>query len=175
MLERISLSTVLIMSDSHGLREEILEIRERHQADFVIHCGDSELEADAKELEGVLTVAGNCDFEPRLLNEQKKDLNGLTFFVVHGHLHNVKTNLMNLSYRAEEMNANIVCFGHTHIAGAEKVDQKLFINPGSIRLPRLRREKTYTVVQWESRDAVNVDFYTVEGERVDELSFVTSI
>lgn len=169
------MTKVVIMSDSHGLREEIVVIKQRHHADVVFHCGDSELEADAKELEGIVTVAGNCDMDNRFPNEQKQTINGVTFFVVHGHLHNVKMNLMNLSYRAEEENADIICFGHSHIAGAEKVAQKLFLNPGSIRLPRMRPEKTYAVLEWEAKDSIEVSFYTVDGARVDDLSFVTAI
>jgi uncharacterized protein len=169
------MTKVVIMSDSHGLTKEIAEIKIREQADYVFHCGDSELIEDANELENVITVAGNCDFYGDFPNEQKKVINGLTFFVVHGHLHNVKMNLMNLAYRAEEESANVVCFGHSHIAGAEKVDNKLFINPGSIRLPRLRVEKTYAVLTWESSDKVEISFFTQEGQKVEDLSFVTSL
>lgn len=169
------MTKVVIMSDSHGLTREIVQIKEREQADYVIHCGDSELEETATELEGVLTVAGNCDYYGTFPTEQKKVINDVTFLVVHGHLHNVKMNLMNLAYRAEEENADIICFGHSHIAGAEKVENKLFINPGSIRLPRMRKEKTYAVLQWENRNEIEVKFYTVEGELVEDLSFKTSI
>ncbi|MEN2765702.1 metallophosphoesterase family protein [Ornithinibacillus xuwenensis] len=169
------MTSVVILSDSHGLREEILEIRARHQADYAIHCGDSELEENAKELEDVITVAGNCDFTSSFPTEQKKTIDGVTFFIVHGHLHQVKMNLLNLTYRADEVNASIVCFGHTHIAGAEKVGQKLFINPGSILLPRMRPEKTYTVLSWQAINSIEVNYFTLTGDRVDGLSFVTSI
>jgi uncharacterized protein len=169
------MTRVVIMSDSHGLTKEIIEIKEREKADYIFHCGDSELSETAEELKNVITVAGNCDFYGDFPSEQKKVINGLTFFVVHGHLHNVKMNLMNLTYRAEEMHADIVCFGHSHIASAEKIGEKLFLNPGSIRLPRLRKEKTYAVLTWESRQAIDVNFYTFEGKKVEELSVVTSL
>ena len=61
--------------------------------------------------------------------------------VTHGHLFNVKSGLMKLRYKALEQNANIVCFGHSHILGIEKVDDILFINPGSIRFPREGEKK----------------------------------
>lgn len=42
---------LLIVSDSHGLQEELLTIRERHaDVDKMIHCGDSELPQDSKEM-----------------------------------------------------------------------------------------------------------------------------
>lgn len=169
------MTKVVIMSDSHGLTTEINEIKAREQADFVFHCGDSELNERAKELEDVFTVAGNCDFHGDFPNEQRKEIDGLTFFVVHGHLHNVKMNLMNLSYRAEEVGADIVCFGHSHIAGAEKIGNTLFLNPGSVRLPRMRSEKTYAVLKWEMPEEIEVNFYTITGELVEELSFKTSL
>ncbi|WP_338111404.1 metallophosphoesterase [Oceanobacillus caeni] len=133
---------VLIISDSHGLKEEITEIKSRHPNITMIHCGDSELEYDSVELEGMYKVRGNCDFDSRYPEEEIISIGGLTFFVTHGHLFQVKSTFMKLSYRAKELGADVICFGHSHIAGAEQNDGQLFINPGSIRLPRNRHEKT---------------------------------
>lgn len=166
---------VVIMSDSHGLTKEIAMIKERENAPYIFHCGDSELNDRAKELEGVFTVSGNCDFNSEFPNEIIKEIGGLTFLVVHGHLHNVKMNLLNLSYYADEVNADIICFGHSHIAGSEKVSDKLFLNPGSIRLPRMRTEKTYCVLEWEERDSIAITYRTVDGEIVEELSYTTAL
>ncbi|WP_099158684.1 metallophosphoesterase [Virgibacillus ndiopensis] len=166
---------VLIISDSHGLTNEVAQIKERHHADYMIHCGDSELDIDAPELEGFLKVAGNCDFDNRYPNEQVTAIEGLNFFVTHGHLYHVKSNLMTLAYRSKEKNAHVVCFGHSHIAGVEKVGDQLFINPGSILQPRNRVEKTYAMIEWDTLDDVNVTFYTVTGSPVDDLNYQTSI
>ncbi|UJL44990.1 metallophosphoesterase [Virgibacillus sp. NKC19-16] len=169
------MTKVLILSDSHGLRDEIIEIKERHQLKHMIHCGDSELDMDALELDGLIKVGGNTDHDARLPEEQKITINGLTFFVIHGHLHNVKANLMTAGYRAEEAGAQVICFGHTHIAGAEQIGEQLFINPGSIRLPRNRPEKTYAIMEFDSTDDITVTFYTVDGEVVDELTYHASL
>ena len=165
---------VLILSDSHGLTRELEDIKERHQLQHMIHCGDSELDYDADELEDFVKVAGNCDFDTNYPNEEKLTIDGLTFFITHGHLYNVKANLISLSYRAAEENAQVVCFGHTHIAGAEQNNKQLFINPGSIRLPKARKEKTYAIMEWENTDEINVTFYTVQGEIVEALTLCTS-
>lgn len=55
---------VLIISDSHGLEEELQTIAKRHEADvdLMIHCGDSELETGHPALEPYSVVKGNCDF-----------------------------------------------------------------------------------------------------------------
>ncbi|GGB28016.1 YfcE family phosphodiesterase [Virgibacillus dakarensis] len=166
---------VLIVSDSHGLTAELDQIKEKHQTDYMFHCGDAELDMDAAELEGFIKVAGNCDFDTRFPDEQLAEMEGVKFFITHGHLYNVKANLMTLSYRAQENNAQVVCFGHTHIAGAKKIGDLLFINPGSIRLPRNRPESTYAIMDWKTKDDVHVFFYTMNGEQVDELTYDTSL
>ncbi|WP_164216884.1 metallophosphoesterase [Virgibacillus sp. YIM 98842] len=162
---------VLILSDSHGLTAEITKIKERHQLKHMIHCGDSELEMDAAELDNFYKVGGNCDLDPKYPSEQVFTLEGVRFFIVHGHLHQVKTGLLPLSYRAKEEKADVVCFGHTHIAGVENVENQLFINPGSISMPRSRREKTYAILEWEEGNKTSVTFYTTDGEEVAELSY----
>lgn len=168
------MAKVLVVSDSHGLTEELAEIKERHQLTYMIHCGDSELDMDSPQLDGFYKVGGNCDFDPRFPEEQVLEIDSLTFLAVHGHLHNVKLDLMKLSYRAEEADAQIVCFGHTHIAGAEQTGNQLFINPGSIRLPKKRTEKTYVILEWENVKDVKVSFFTIDGEEVAELSVQAS-
>ncbi|RDW16266.1 YfcE family phosphodiesterase [Oceanobacillus arenosus] len=163
------MTKVLIMSDSHGLREEITMIKTRHQVDYLIHCGDSELEPDAVELEGFYTVAGNCDFDQRYANEQIIKIDPFTFYVTHGHLLGVKTDLTKLSMRAKEAGADVICFGHTHLAGTLQKEQQIYINPGSIRLPRRREEKTYVVMEWEKTDDIKIHFYALDGSEVPDL------
>lgn len=166
---------VLIMSDSHGLTDEIEEIKTRHQLTNMIHCGDSELAAEDPLLADMISVKGNCDFGAGFKNDHKVIINQMTFFVTHGHLYDVKATLLPLSYRAAEDDAKVVCFGHTHIAGAEKINDQLFINPGSIRLPRNRREKTYAILSFNTNDYVTVDFFTVSGKRIEDLTYQTSL
>lgn len=162
---------ILIMSDSHGLTSEITEIQNRHkdEVDLMLHCGDSELALNSKELNSFKGVKGNCDFGSDLPNEIIEDLNGITLYMTHGHLYNVKMSLMSLKYRALETNAKIACYGHSHIAGAEMIEGVLFINPGSIRLPVMRRQKTYAILEVIDKEA-SVSFYEVNGKIVSELS-----
>lgn len=168
------MTRALIISDSHGLTSEILSVRDRENADYMIHCGDSELDADADELDQFYVVGGNCDFDDRYPTEQTLTINGVTFCVVHGHLHQVKSNLLTLGYRAKELGAQVICFGHTHIAGAEQVGSQLFINPGSIRLPRGRKEATYAIMEWETSSNITVSFYEESGEPITELFYNAS-
>ncbi|WP_338079335.1 metallophosphoesterase [Aquibacillus halophilus] len=165
------------MSDSHGLEKEVSMIKQRHinEVDQMIHCGDSELEMDSDELDHFMKVAGNCDMDTRFPNELDFVVDEIGFFVTHGHLFQVKSTLMPLSYRAEELGAHVICFGHSHIAGAEQSGNQLFINPGSIRLPRGRQEGTYAILSWESRKNILVEFFDINGELVNDLVYKTSL
>lgn len=169
------MNKVLILSDSHGLKDNIKMIIQRHEANDVIHCGDSELDYDAEELTQVIKVRGNCDFDQKFPDDQIKEIGDLKIFITHGHLYDVKMNFMRLAYRAKEVGANVICFGHTHIAGAEKIENQLFINPGSIRMPRNRVEPTYAMLEWETMQLIKVNFYTVNGEFVEDLSCEVSL
>ncbi|PLT32357.1 metallophosphoesterase [Bacillus sp. V5-8f] len=162
---------VLIMSDSHGLTREIDMIKDRHRddVDSMIHCGDSELPMASLEMTGFLSVRGNCDFDEDYPNERLEEIGGLHFFLTHGHHYNVKMTLMNLGYKSEEANARIVCFGHSHIAGSKLIDGRIFINPGSIRLPKGIQEKTYAILEHENQD-VKLSFFNVEGNEIKQLS-----
>jgi putative phosphoesterase len=165
------MSKVLIVSDSHGLTNELEIIRERHlnEVDLMIHCGDSELMRTDKAISGYLTVMGNCDYGAEYPIETTTEVAGRKFFITHGHRYSVKSTLMNLKYKAEEFNADIVCFGHSHVLGAEVVGGTLFINPGSIRIPRERFEKTYVILDLQS-DKINLSVFESSGCELTKLA-----
>ncbi|MEH7885888.1 metallophosphoesterase [Bacillus sp. JJ1609] len=147
---------ILIVSDSHGSTELLEGIEKLHGQDAVlmIHCGDSELAEDDAAIKSFRSVRGNCDFLGNFPDDDTHVIKGVKIFVTHGHLYSVKTTLGNLFYKAKELQADIVCFGHSHILGAEMVDDVLFINPGSIRLPRARKERTYVILELKEGKAM---------------------
>ena len=49
--------------------------------------------------------------------------------MTHGHLANVRIGLTTLALQAEEAGATIALFGHTHVLGAERHNNILFVNP----------------------------------------------
>jgi putative phosphoesterase len=81
-------------------------------------------------------VPGNCDSSSRRKTEQIKQLEGVKFYLVHGHQYRVKTSLNALFLRGQEVGAEVVLFGHTHIPFCEKIEGMWMINPGSPSLPR---------------------------------------
>lgn len=169
------MNRVLILSDSHGLTNELMEIKQRHNLEHIIHCGDSELSIHAPELTDSINVRGNCDYIEPFPEEEMIKIGDLSLFITHGHLYKVKKNLTTLEYKAEEKGANVVCFGHTHVAMANNIGGVLFINPGSIRQPKEITEKTYAIMSFENRDKVCVHFYNLKGEEVTGLYYETTI
>ncbi|MFK9091263.1 metallophosphoesterase family protein [Bacillus salipaludis] len=165
------MSKVLIVSDSHGLTKELEIIRERHlkEVDLMIHCGDSQLMPDDQAISGYLTVMGNCDFGGGYPMDIFSEAAGRKFFITHGHRYSVKSTLINLKYKAQEVKADIVCFGHSHVLGAEVIDGTLFLNPGSIRLPRERLEKTYVILDLLA-DKIKMSVFEVNGREITDLA-----
>jgi uncharacterized protein len=165
------MSKVLIVSDSHGLTKELKVLRERHsdEVELMIHCGDSQLMPDDQSISGYLTVMGNCDFGGGYPLETMVKVAGRKFFITHGHRYSVKTSLMSLKYKAQEVNADIVCFGHSHVLGAEVIDGTLFLNPGSIRLPRERLEKTYVILDLQD-EKIKMSVFEANGREIQELA-----
>lgn len=131
---------ILVFSDTHGDFTGIMEAVKKHpKAELIIHCGDGEEEAeDIKILNKnkmVISVKGNCDWCSTLNAIEKPKIQGKQFFITHGHIHNVKNGLNNIITAANNNEADILLFGHTHIPLQKKVvknNKTMYIlNPGS--------------------------------------------
>ncbi|WP_342558801.1 metallophosphoesterase [Metasolibacillus sp. FSL K6-0083] len=163
---------ILVMSDTHGDAEVIRHVRNQHEdIDVLIHCGDSELSYEHPHLAGMIRVRGNCDHtDTRFPDEQVVSHGDVKIFVTHGHLFQVKSSLLNLTYRAKELGATICCFGHSHLLGAEMIDGILYINPGSLLMPRGRREQSYVVLRKEHTKYI-IECFTRQGELFETVQF----
>lgn len=163
---------LLVMSDTHkdkSAMEEVIRLY-AEKVDGIIHCGDSELEASYFEDKPVSVVKGNCDYDLGFSEEKIISIEDHIILIVHGHLHQVKTTLMSLYYRAQEVGAKIVCFGHSHLLGAEFQNDILFVNPGSLHKPRGRKEKSYAIIE-EQSDGWQVLFYSPNHMLLEEVNF----
>lgn len=108
-------------------------------ADIIIHLGDNT--DDAEQISHyfscpVISISGNCDFSNKIPNEILKTISDKKIFITHGNKYNVKYGINNLRYRAMELEADIVLFGHTHCSICECIDGIWYINPGSPSMPR---------------------------------------
>jgi putative phosphoesterase len=133
---------ILIVSDSHGKKENIKRLLRAHQgAKYLLFLGDGlrDTEDIIEQFPRIIlaSVRGNCDFcctdtpDERLL-----EINGVHILMMHGHLCGVKGGVGAAICYAKKQNADLLLFGHTHLPYEEYVpkdDGMLCVfNPGSI-------------------------------------------
>lgn len=97
----------------------------------------------------ILCVRGNCDTEvdqmvlefPILADYAVLSLDGLTVYATHGHKYNTSS-VPPLSC------GDILLHGHTHVLCAKDFgDGNVYINPGSISIPKENNPRTYAVYE----------------------------
>ena len=109
---------------------------------LIIHLGDCKkdlTQINTKYNLNYEAVVGNNDFVREGEVEKVIVINGKKILLTHGHKYNVYFGIDRLYFRASEVEADIVLYGHTHAQNVEWVNNILFINPGSTSLPRDRK------------------------------------
>lgn len=164
----------IVVSDSHGDTDRLEELYHYYKeiADLFIHCGDSELPFDEKVMKPYVSVKGNCDSERfGYENERTFKKSDFTWFVTHGHLYNIKMTPLPLKYRAMEQKANLVCFGHTHQVTLFQEEGVVYLNPGSLSLPRIPSVATYCLLDWdEAQHLLKAEIKNLQHETLGNLS-----
>lgn len=135
----------LIFSDNHSAYKNLLEVIKKHlDVDFYIHCGDLctdkkrfiedilNIRKDDFNPENIKVVCGNCDYDNNLKQEEQFYLSDFNCLLVHGHQYGVKSSLNILLNKIKNSDYNLIFYGHSHIFNDEKIEDKRFINPGSI-------------------------------------------
>lgn len=140
-----------IISDSHhdlNSIDDALCIAEDVECWF--HAGDS-IE-DAKYLEEVsgkkvYKVCGNIDWFVEGPNDLLVELTeyNIKIFLTHGDRYRVKWNLDSLLQRAEELDADFIIYGHSHVGAKNILEGKVFLNPGSVSQPRDGKPPSFVV------------------------------
>ena len=135
---------ILVFSDSHGSRTNMLSAMEKHypNIDLIIHLGDGAKEfsylSDSYPELKFFGVRGNCDINSpkELMTTNILELDNCRILCTHGHEYNVKYSLDNLFRCAVDKKCDVALFGHTHRAYRQYFsDEKLYLfNPGSISL-----------------------------------------
>lgn len=163
----------LVISDNHGDRDILSAIYKANAKNVtaIFHCGDSELSVSDPLFQNQYVVQGNNDYGQNFPVEVTVPFESETVYMTHGDHYQVNFGLTQLSLRGKEAGASLVFFGHTHQLMADYVDQTLYLNPGSISLPRGEFRflgGTYAIVDVD-RQTIDVQFYTRDQEPVPEL------
>lgn len=123
---------IIVISDSHGNKDNINEILSRAgSCDYIFFLGDGIGDTLVFPEDKLIAVKGNCDGAYN--SEKVVDVDGVKIFLTHGHEYNVNESLLDLKFKAEELKANLVLFGHTHNAIIEEQGGITFINPGALK------------------------------------------
>lgn len=132
-----------IISDTHGLlRPEVMEILKT--CDCIFHGGDinkPEILDQLRPLASIYAVRGNNDKEwaEGLARTLRFSIEGVEFFMTH--------NKKDVTWNLE--NVQVVIFGHTHKYLEQKIDGRLWLNPGSCGRRRFDQEITMAVMTVE--------------------------
>lgn len=132
---------LLVMSDSHGRKNMILDVAELHpEADAIVFLGDGERDIEFVKNyfpdKMIYAVCGNCDFNSDLPPFLLEKFGGKTVFAVHGHRESVKYSLAVLKEKASNCAASIALYGHTHVPDTTFEDGIWYVNPGSVSVGR---------------------------------------
>lgn len=140
-----------VLSDTHGaVKEATRALQCMGEINALVHAGDFYVDALylRSVFEGpVYAVAGNCDSHSGGPEELTVTLEGHRIFITHGHLFRVKHGLQGLFYKAREIGAEAVVFGHTHIPLNLWENSILFFNPGSIYNPQPGHTAGYGILE----------------------------
>lgn len=160
------MKNILVLSDSHGNLNNMILAVKRMKPDSIIHLGDCW--SDAVRLRKKFPripmeqVPGNCDGEHGFL-ERILEVEGKRILLCHGHTRNVKAGLLNLEMAAQEQNADMVLFGHTHRAFYDRHNGQILLNPGSIGDPRFGNPPSFgTLVIDGDSGLVDLDVHFIE-------------
>ncbi len=142
-----------VFSDSHGDISNAKRFFDRlAPLDCLFHLGD--YAADAEKLAKLFdcpayAVRGNCDYRSDMPLERQVDLGGKRFLLVHGHQYYSWNTLL---YRGEEVHADMVLYGHSHMPDLSADGPRLILNPGSLSRPRGGSVESCALVLLDGKD-----------------------
>lgn len=122
-------------------------------------------------------LSENEDDDENYLLQIAHELNikiaGMNVFITHGALYGVYYGLDDLEKQAELLNADLVLYGHTHIADRTDIAQTSFINPGSCTLPRRGLPPSCAVIKLPGdQEKISCTFYERKVSLTEGISFV---
>ena len=159
---------LMVASDIHGSAhccKELLEAYEREKPQRLVLLGDLLYHGPRNELpsgyapkeviallngkkEELLCVRGNCDCEvdqmvlefPMLADYAYLYVDGIELYITHGHLQNPATPPFLKT-------GSILLNGHTHVPKCQEYKDFIYMNPGSVSIPKEGSKCSYMVYE----------------------------
>lgn len=167
----------MVISDIHGNIDcfnKVLEIYTKEMCEKLLILGDLvnygidyNIEDIINRLnymkDSIVYVKGNCDNDLKNICFGDKFIENITLnnkkiAITHGHL--FEMNYLN------NLNVNIIFYGHTHVKSIKKINNKLFINPGSISKSR-EGENSFAIVDGNILTIRNLNNEIIEKHNLD--------
>lgn len=136
---------ILVVSDTHGRINNVVNYIEEEKPDMIFHLGDyvqDALEIGKKFNIPTKVVRGNGDYmEKDFKYEEIVKVRGKRILLTHGHKYNINHSVDRLLYRGRELEVDYILFGHTHVPIITRFKNITMMNPGSPYFPRTRDKK----------------------------------
>ena len=176
----------LVISDIHGSNfyaKKIEEIYKKEKPDKIILLGDLYYHGPRNRLteeynpmevskilnklkDKILCTRGNCDAEvDEMISEFKFEesieltINGLRFFFTHGHKYNMD-NVPN--------NIDVLVYGHLHTGFIKEEYDIIFVNSGSIALPKNNTKNSYLIINDNEILLKDIEGNIVESKKIEK-------
>lgn len=155
MAERFSFPTALVLSDTHGVLQNLAAVLDWAKGcrgiEQLWFLGDglADLPLVAERTgyrpEWAL-VRGNGDFDHQYPPSRIVEFAGKRFYLTHGHIQGVHDSLDTLLRLGAADEADGIIFGHTHRPYWEEIEGRLVLNPGSLGKPRNPQGPTFSTI-----------------------------
>ena len=150
---------VLVTSDIHGRWEKALEILAEEKYDISIDLGDSEQTESWVKENFDHYVGGNNDWDFSI-EEKVIEIEGIRIAMCHGHTRGIykQPSYDEAIAFGQDLEAQIVLHGHSHIVRHKYTNGMLVLCPGSINRSWTEHGNTYAILTLENKEIKNIEF-----------------
>ena len=169
----------LIASDLHGsasCTQKLIDIINHEAPDQIILLGDILYHGPRNDLpenynpkevirmlkphlNNITFIKGNCDAEVdsmvldnAIMHERLfLSINDNFIFLTHGHHSNINNPNTNEYY-------DVMIYGHTHVPLYERIGSKLYLNPGSVSIPKENSPHSFMII-----DENNIEYHDLDN------------
>ena len=149
------MTKILVVSDTHGNKEEFKSLVNSDSFDYVLFLGDLLGDVQGLGLTNLNCVRGNWDLDFKTPVEAFLEVENVKIMFTHGHKYGVKAGVGGLIKAAKQENCDFVCYGHTHVQKYEKVDNIGILNPGAFSNFK-GGKRTYAILEVDNKK-INVN------------------